>query len=51
MALSSDLQAYVMKHNRFSQPQAQAWLDKYTPDWRDKAPAEAVGFIEHDGEE
>lgn len=48
---SSELQAYVMKHNRMTQAQAQAWLDKWVPHWRTEEPNEPVGFIEYDGEE
>jgi len=51
MALSSDLQVYVMKENRMTQQQAQCWLDKCIPNWRTKAPAEPIGLVEHSGEE
>ena len=51
MALSSELQAYVMKFKRMTQVQAQGWLDEVAPGWRDKAPAQPVGVIYHDGDD
>lgn len=48
---SSELQAYVMKHNRMTQPQAQAWLDKWVPHWRTEEPNEPVGVIEYSGDD
>ncbi|MFA1575536.1 hypothetical protein [Vibrio cyclitrophicus] len=46
---SSELQAYVMTHNRMTQPQAQAWLDKWAPSWRTEEPNKPVGIIFTDG--
>jgi len=51
MGLSSDLQAYVMKFKKVSQVEAQAYLDEFIPDWRDKTPASASGVIYHDGDD
>ncbi len=44
---TSELQAYLMRHNRMSQLQAQGWLDEYTPGWRTKAAEKPVGLIEY----
>ncbi len=48
---SSELQAYIMKHNRMTQAQAQAWLDKWVPHWRTEEPNEPVGVIEYSGDD
>lgn len=50
MALSSELQAYLMRFKRLSQIEAQAWLDEVIPNWRDKSPAQPSGVIYHNGE-
>nr|AKN39650.1 hypothetical protein [Vibrio sp. 1F_97] len=38
-----------MTHNRMTQPQAQAWLDKWAPSWRTEEPNKPVGIIFTDG--
>ena len=47
---SSELQAYVMTHNRMTQSQAQAWLDRWTPSWRTEEQNQPVSVIEHSGD-
>ena len=46
---SNELIAYVMTHNRMTQAQAMAWLDKRMPTWRSEPPPEIVGVIYYDG--
>ncbi|MEZ9880508.1 MULTISPECIES: hypothetical protein [Vibrio] len=48
---SSELQAYVMTHNRMTQSQAQAWLDKWAPSWRTEEPNKPVSVIEYTGDD
>gem|GEM_PF-6431915 len=40
-----------MKHNRMTQFQAQAWLDKWVPHWRTEEVNQPIGVIEYDGED
>ena len=48
---TSELQAYVMNQNRMTQPQAQAWLDKHCPRWRNAGQGVEVECLGYESEE
>lgn len=38
MSALGRLVLYVMEHNRISEPQARAWLDRHCPRWQSSEP-------------